>query len=384
MKPEPVAGSVRMVFDPISVGAMVGLVVLFAAMGYSSLRFLRKQPDFEHRREMLWGAKWFWVLVAGLIAFGHLVLYLGVTLTAYPLSFLTGASSVFYIGFVLLLCLLPWQAEGLFAWSVGFRAWMKRKPLDWLSALTKMERQHRRWWWRGGLIIGVALMAGLNAYMICRYTYPLERDLVEICQYDEIAAAIQRQLDSDMVLEVLAGPLPNRYERSLFILVPTATTGQHSTSLIDQTRQVMTAQHISEAWAITVYESQRTLAKAEYRPMGGASPGAGPVYQGERSPAQRREERELAAAVKEQLDSGAVLAVWAVPTPVRYELTVAVKVSEQTSAQEAVQMEKRIKYALAALGRSEKWLIRIYARHRGRLATGQYLPEEPANDTRSR
>ncbi len=46
--------------QPSVLGAMAFAVCFVAVCGYLSLRVLRRLPDFEHKREMMAGARWGW------------------------------------------------------------------------------------------------------------------------------------------------------------------------------------------------------------------------------------------------------------------------------------------------------------------------------------
>ena len=67
MRPQMADNDMRMAFDPGLAVAWGVMIALFAVMGYVSLRFLRKQPDFPEKPQMIWGAKWLWRLTAGLV-----------------------------------------------------------------------------------------------------------------------------------------------------------------------------------------------------------------------------------------------------------------------------------------------------------------------------
>ena len=61
-------------------------IVFWAAllvMSYRSVRLLSRLPDFEHKDEMLWGARWWVLIFLGIIVLSGIIWYAGLRLTGH-------------------------------------------------------------------------------------------------------------------------------------------------------------------------------------------------------------------------------------------------------------------------------------------------------------
>lgn len=266
MRPEMADNAMRMVFDPGMAAPWVGVVVLFGAMGYASLRFLRKQPDFPEKPQMLWGAKWLWALTAGLVIVKYLVWYLGALLTDYSFSFMFAGLVVFGWGVFLLLLVLPLQTSGSAACLVPLRAWINRKPVDLPAWLDQEQRTRRSRWYRVGIPATALLLTAYLGYLI-GYSYPREREMAPLWEYMQTGALLREQLNSDTVRQVIAGGPPVSERHVIVVQVVERTSTQEAAVVIEQAKRALAVQDRPERWEIRVYASNKgILATGEYVP----------------------------------------------------------------------------------------------------------------------
>ena len=52
-------------------------------MSYLSVRLLSRLPDFEHKDEMLWGARWWGLIFLGIIVLSGIIWYAGLRLAGH-------------------------------------------------------------------------------------------------------------------------------------------------------------------------------------------------------------------------------------------------------------------------------------------------------------
>ena len=90
-------------------------IVFWAAllvMSYLSVRLMSRLPDFEHKDEMLWGARWWELIFLGIVVLSGAIWYAGYRLTGH---------------FSMLTIYIPW-ATLLIAIYYGMASWSMRGP----------------------------------------------------------------------------------------------------------------------------------------------------------------------------------------------------------------------------------------------------------------
>jgi hypothetical protein len=172
-----VDSTVHVVFDPEMVVAAGLVIVLFAVMGYVSVRFLRKQPDFAEKSQMIWGATWFWAVVAGFIGAQQLVVCAGGAMTSYPGTIGYATNFIFPWGLILYSALLPVQPGGAFIGVIAFSVRVSKRPCDLLKRLERGRRNVRKLWykllmtgvlavWAAVLLVFIAKLYGLERWIL--------------------------------------------------------------------------------------------------------------------------------------------------------------------------------------------------------------------------
>ena len=126
----------------------------FCAGSYVSLRFLRKQPDFEHKGEMIWGALWWPIIFTAPIVASYVILVLG---------FLGPGDRVFLFIWIIWTTIIVFLYYGLGSWTmrgpgvIGFVRQVRRKgkPFDlqhFLEGSEKIVQSEFRW---QGLVLAI-------------------------------------------------------------------------------------------------------------------------------------------------------------------------------------------------------------------------------------
>ncbi len=127
---------------------------LFCANSYASLRFLRKQPDFQHKEEMIWGALWWPIIFTAAMVASYVILVLG---------FLGPGDRVFLLIWISWTTIIVFLYYGLGSWTmrgpgvIGFVRQVRRKgkPFDlqhFLEGSEKIVQSEFRW---QGLVLAI-------------------------------------------------------------------------------------------------------------------------------------------------------------------------------------------------------------------------------------
>jgi hypothetical protein len=164
---------------------------IWAVLGWLSLRVLRRTPDFEHKAEMVWGARWFWIITASEIVAAYLVAYLGVTRTSYPLSSMIGAPTVFLLCFIGTSFLFPYQMLG--------STLVIRRQVDIAGALAAQKRWEARPALRRCTTAGIpALWVITYGYFFLAFTYPTDRSTAKWLSDQSTADSVARLVEVDL------------------------------------------------------------------------------------------------------------------------------------------------------------------------------------------
>jgi len=246
-------------------------VGLFGWMGYSSLRFLRGLPDFEHKEEMEWGARWGWAIVAGLFTTWPLVKYLGITFTPYDLTFFFGGGLFLALGFCALYYFLPWQNAGLDIAGAAQRGRWRKQPFNLEAWLERKRRGLRKW-----RIVTAALGLMVTAFSvraIAKYTYPLDREFLMYRQLDQLGASLQEQLNVPELDQVIVIGPPTFQHYRLVIKVKEEIGPERAEELLTLARSALAEMNRRERWGIMIRGPQRgeTLIKDYYEPSSHAT-----------------------------------------------------------------------------------------------------------------
>lgn len=235
--------------SPANLLFLVTAVVLFGLMSYGSLRFLRRLPDFAQKTKMLWGARWLWVLVAGVVGLPHALAYLGVLLTPYDFTFFVGAKSLLWIGLLLILYLLPWQAGGAWLWwSYAFldRGKLPSDLHEWLRQRTRLARILRVM--TTGMVVGLLTMWAITIWANWR----VDREMLQSRQMGELATTLQRKLASPDVDRVFTMTPPDFSTYRLLIALTQDAAVARQEEVLAQTKSALHALGRKEPCSIWV------------------------------------------------------------------------------------------------------------------------------------
>lgn len=133
-------------------GILIGiggvLLVLFPALGWKSLRYLREAPDFPHRGEMIWGAKYGGAL---LVLSGVIPMWAGAAMAGHQLPWamtVFGAGKVVFWALMLAASITFWPGVGAGVALSVMRARRRHEPFSWHQHVLSMEKRRRAWWHR--------------------------------------------------------------------------------------------------------------------------------------------------------------------------------------------------------------------------------------------
>jgi hypothetical protein len=284
------------IFEPRLLLVYAGFLLFVVAVGYASWRVLVRLPDFPYRREMLWGARWTWAVMAVALGLALAVMYYGGAYTGYPLTCIIIGQAVFVVGVADTTLLLPMRAEGWRFCLVALGARLRGQRLDLNAWVTARVRQHHKPWLRYGLGVGGSLAVLLmNAYLVLAFTYPFDRDVARVDREqriaNEVAADVREHLQGQTVVEVRAyGPIdldwleeagtasqakgslreilalddPPPLEKPfhLFIEVAPDTSVEDAEVVLEQARSALKERHESRQWQVSVVRGAEMLREA--------------------------------------------------------------------------------------------------------------------------
>ena len=285
-------------FAPRALLLYAGLTAFDLAVGYASWRALVRLPDFPYRREMLWGARWMWAVIAAVLGAAITVTYYGAVYTNYPLTSVILGGAVFTLGMHQTMLLLPMRGDGWSFCLTALGARLRGKQLDLNAWVTKRVRQYHNPWLKYGLGRGMAIaLLLMYAYIVLATTYPLDRDLARTDRdqrtADQVAADVRERLSSELVVDVLAFTLPDltesddsdlsrvkislrdifeRHDRAptrkpfyLHIQVTPDTSAEEGADMLARARAVLAEKKVAGKWQISVYiPDVKGLAHGEY------------------------------------------------------------------------------------------------------------------------
>lgn len=135
----------------VAIGAV--LLVLFPALGWKSLKYLREAPDIPHKREMIWGAK-YWGLIYDLVAVVPVVA--GPLMVHYHLPWAMTVATA-WIGLIPLATaagmITYWPGIGH---GVALSIWGARRgggDFDWEEFVKDFERKRGAWWNKAAIAV---------------------------------------------------------------------------------------------------------------------------------------------------------------------------------------------------------------------------------------
>ena len=139
---------------------VVVLIVVWAylwASSCASLRFLRKQPDFEYKQAMMWGALWWPIIFTAIFISAFVIWYVSVKLTG-QVPFL--AFAILWTALLLTLqrSIGSWTLRGPGAITHVWSRRLKRDPIDLQQLIDEWEERHQ--WqlrWKGVILAFCAI-----------------------------------------------------------------------------------------------------------------------------------------------------------------------------------------------------------------------------------
>jgi len=177
-----------------------GAVVLFALVGLFSARALRCLPDCEHKREMLWGARWYWAVFVGVVGIAFGMLYFGVARTPYLMTSMCGSSLTLFVLTGLSLHVPRHQSNGAVFSLMAAGMDARGKPFDleeWLERQRDPSPRTRRIRTTARILYG--LLPCLSVYAILAVAYPVDRMGLRMRDAEAVGRALGETLPSPLL-----------------------------------------------------------------------------------------------------------------------------------------------------------------------------------------
>lgn len=174
-------------------------VVLFALASLASLRVLRRLPDFEAKREMEWGARWFWLLLLSAFGLAGIVIYVGMTHTRYLTTSGLVSKMVFDALALSWAVFLPRQTQGWAVWTGALEARIRGREFDFWAWMQKTARVRRKLTTRAGQAVAVTLVLLGNVYLMLGFSYPFDGQWARWRAGEEHAAAVEQAVEEELV-----------------------------------------------------------------------------------------------------------------------------------------------------------------------------------------
>ncbi len=183
----------------VTIAASVGFLAL---LGFLSLRALRQLPDFEHKADMVWGAKWYWTVLLAICGAVYGVLCYGLTATPYSLTTVMTTPVLLSVLLWLSTRYLEHQSTGAFFCMSLFNARVRGKQFDfdeWQESQRQSPRKQRIT--RAIVTVVHVVIAGFYLYIVLSFCYPLDCSLAEIHRVDTFGQHVKVQLHSERIEE---------------------------------------------------------------------------------------------------------------------------------------------------------------------------------------
>ncbi len=225
-------------------------------LGYLSLRFLRDLPDFEHKRKMMWGAKWHWTIYTGILAVLPLTIYFGFTLSPYPTTSILVALVLMHLLFALDLVLLPHQGSGHIAIIDLWGARLKKQSFDfdsWIARERKNRVKQRRIRYAVAAF-WVLVWVGTGGYLVVTSSLlSFDRQLSAMRQQAALAESIKARLANPLVEEVVVGAPPVVEWRKVVIRMANRATDKQIASTQREAGLIVQEVDPDHDWKVDVY-----------------------------------------------------------------------------------------------------------------------------------
>jgi hypothetical protein len=258
----------RIAAELLSRGSVLGLILLvWIVVGFLSLRFLARLPEYPGRAGARRGAGWGMALLPLLTATSLSVILLGVRHTYWPMTAVAGGLAVWAL-LPILLVLCPALR---YAFCAG-DDWLARRrqgifdPESWILSQVDKDLRLRRW--RPlllGLVVALVVVVSHTTSLAVRY----DRGQRPWLEYDEIAKSLSREVTHPQVICVnaLGPPLKGLTERALWINLRGPLSPPEAEELVERLQAALRARQEPRAWRLDIRDpAQRVIATGRYEP----------------------------------------------------------------------------------------------------------------------
>jgi hypothetical protein len=240
-------------------------VAVWGLLGYLSLRFLRRLPDFEDKAAMMQGAKWGWLWWLGAIAASLLVMYFGFAYLPMTSTWIAGLLSMgilflWFFGF-------PHQAWGSMAvlWGassdlgkLGVQEWLEQRKQNGAKRRRGVRIVAVMW----VLVLGGDLGLGVRSY--CKF----DRQFLQCRRVEALQEDVKRELSSPYVGQVVLNDIPfSDGNGRLWIILNQTVTPAQARGLAESAGRILAAKGLKPKCKIIVkLPRKKPLATGRYSP----------------------------------------------------------------------------------------------------------------------
>ena len=256
----------------ILIGVGVFLLVLFPAIGWKSLQYLREAPDIPHKGAMIWGAK-YWGLIYDLFAVVPVIAGPLMVAHGLPGAMTVGASWMLLIPLVMVIGLLTyWPGIGH---GIALSIWWARRrgeDFDWGQFVEDSERQRGTLWNKVATGIFLVLIP-VWGYFLCTRVMPADRLMGTFRWSDRVEARMSAEMADLPTEEIIVGreifsglgrrPMPEgAHDNSVLIRLEDGANSEEQRGALDRAKQVLAAENAPLEWYIRVsLEGEKPLAE---------------------------------------------------------------------------------------------------------------------------
>lgn len=208
---EMVENFLKHIIAPDALAEWVLIAGVILAIGLVSAHYLRQQPDFEHKKEMMWGAHWFWAVVLAAEAVFLGSVYAALAYTLYMATVVLSSVVLMPFFFWLFLHRFEWQSKGA---SFALAVWFKRSEGDEfdLQQWLREEQKGPTGWKKFGALFlrgTYVILVCFSVYFMLAVTYPLDREMIKSIEAEQLQSVLRERIRSGQIVEISAySPLP--------------------------------------------------------------------------------------------------------------------------------------------------------------------------------
>ena len=216
---------------------MVPLLAIVAVLSWIISRFtlgyLRRQPDFPHKSEVMAGARGAWLVLVGSMAAAGLVFWLAMYVGFYHWTITKLIVVALPFHTILAAHWHPWHSLGQFASGRWLKHLIFRRATDWEEVVAQWERSYKSPWRPIWLALSIGTLVAMGLWWAS-----------SSLPYEHLAWQIRTTVPSENVVRVLSYcgegyPWEKPEAGSIMIMVAPDTPQQEMREILHSARQLV-------------------------------------------------------------------------------------------------------------------------------------------------